>query len=339
MSLKTKNHNLFKYEDNDIGDLKFINDSMDKIDKGLVLDVGISTGSGDNYILNIGEIKLDSTTKGLKLSFFADKSSSGNVTINNNYNLLNANKSPIKNLKSGVPYTVIYDGGTNFFLASGGTDEVSFTSDKLLEGYTANNSDGEKVSGSMQNNGAVTQNMSINGHITLPRGYYDSVNVNQSIATKESSTYTPGTTNQTINGNQYLTGAQTILGDGNLKAENIKKGVSIFGVNGSVTLESLGNGIKNYMMFYENKSAGKEFKLPSPPNFIILERNSSEYMYFCFMCTPFNTKEQVSNYKTNFHPVGGEHVEQEKYTRYDLKTNTLIVNANSFEMTFHCFWV
>ena len=45
MSLKTDNFNLYKYEDNDIGDLRFINDSMDKIDNGLVLDVGTSTGT------------------------------------------------------------------------------------------------------------------------------------------------------------------------------------------------------------------------------------------------------------------------------------------------------
>lgn len=33
MSLKTDNFKLYKYEDNDIGDLRFINDSMDIIDK------------------------------------------------------------------------------------------------------------------------------------------------------------------------------------------------------------------------------------------------------------------------------------------------------------------
>ena len=35
MSLKTDNFKLYKYEDNDIGDLRFINDSMDIIDKGI----------------------------------------------------------------------------------------------------------------------------------------------------------------------------------------------------------------------------------------------------------------------------------------------------------------
>lgn len=46
-------------------------------------------------------------------------------------------------------------------------------------------------------------------------------------------TYTPGTSNQTISSGICLTGAQTIKGDSNLKAANIKKGVTIFGIAGT----------------------------------------------------------------------------------------------------------
>lgn len=46
-------------------------------------------------------------------------------------------------------------------------------------------------------------------------------------------TITPGTSNKTIASGRYLTGTQTIKGDANLKAENIAKGVSIFGVTGT----------------------------------------------------------------------------------------------------------
>lgn len=45
--------------------------------------------------------------------------------------------------------------------------------------------------------------------------------------------YTPGTQAQTIAANQWLAGAQTIQGDANLLAANIKKGISIFNVAGS----------------------------------------------------------------------------------------------------------
>lgn len=53
-------------------------------------------------------------------------------------------------------------------------------------------------------------------------------------------TITPGTTNKTIASGRYLTGTQTIKGDSNLVAGNIKSGVSIFGVAG--TFEGSGGG-------------------------------------------------------------------------------------------------
>lgn len=52
---------------------------------------------------------------------------------------------------------------------------------------------------------------------------------------KAATTYTPTTSNQTIASGTYLTGAQTILGDANLVASNIKSGVSIFSVAGSLS--------------------------------------------------------------------------------------------------------
>lgn len=54
-------------------------------------------------------------------------------------------------------------------------------------------------------------------------------------ATKADTTYTPSTSNQTIAAGTYCSGAQTIKGDANLVAGNIKSGVSIFGVAGTMT--------------------------------------------------------------------------------------------------------
>ena len=51
--------------------------------------------------------------------------------------------------------------------------------------------------------------------------------------TKAATTYTPTTSNQTIASGTYCSGVQTIKGDSNLVAGNIKSGVSIFGVTGS----------------------------------------------------------------------------------------------------------
>lgn len=59
---------------------------------------------------------------------------------------------------------------------------------------------------------------------------------------KGATTITPTTTDQTINAGQYLSGVQTIKGDGNLVPENIISGKSIFGVSGSVVIQKYYTG-------------------------------------------------------------------------------------------------
>lgn len=56
-----------------------------------------------------------------------------------------------------------------------------------------------------------------------------------SIPSKAADTYTPTTSDQTIAAGQYLSGAQTVKGDANLAAGNIKSGVTIFGVLGTMS--------------------------------------------------------------------------------------------------------
>ena len=57
--------------------------------------------------------------------------------------------------------------------------------------------------------------------------------VGSGVTKKSAATYTPGTSDQNIASGQYLSGAQTIKGNANLVAGNIKSGVSIFGVTGT----------------------------------------------------------------------------------------------------------
>lgn len=57
----------------------------------------------------------------------------------------------------------------------------------------------------------------------------------EQLTTQAAQTITPTTSNQTIAAGTYLTGVQTIAGDADLVASNIKSGVTIFGVAGSLT--------------------------------------------------------------------------------------------------------
>lgn len=85
--------------------------------------------------------------------------------------------------------------------------------------------------------GTATSDATISAASQLLKGVIaygkNGVKYTGTIASLAAKTYTPGTSNQTIAAGQYLSGAQTIKGDSNLKAANIKKGVSIFGITGT----------------------------------------------------------------------------------------------------------
>ena len=158
---------------------------------------------------------------------------------------------------------VIYGSDTVIDLTS---DTVA--ANKMLSGTTAHDKSGALITGNIPSKTSADLTAS-GATVTVPAGHYAS-QASKSIATgalsnptinnstgvvtaqvgtsgylasgtsktlsltpQGAQTITPGTTNQTIAANRWLTGAQTIKGDANLVSGNIKSGVTIFGKAGT----------------------------------------------------------------------------------------------------------
>lgn len=125
-------------------------------------------------------------------------------------------------------YWYVYKGILGDLIVDGGGGSVT------LQEKTVTPSESQQV---------VTPDSGYDGLSQVTVGAISSTYVGSGITRKAAETYTPGIANQIISSGQYLSGAQTIKGDANLVADNIKSGVSIFGVTG--TLRSGGSGTNN----------------------------------------------------------------------------------------------
>lgn len=128
------------------------------------------------------------------------------------------------NIKSGV--SIFGVSGTYTGSSSGGSGSVS------LQSKTVSPSESTQTVKPDSGYGGLSQ-VTVNAISTTYVG--------SGVTKKAAATYTPSTSNQTIAASQYLNGAQTIKGDANLVAGNIKRGVSIFGVTGNYAGSSSGS--------------------------------------------------------------------------------------------------
>lgn len=129
----------------------------------------------------------------------------------------------------------------------GGKTLVDLTGDTVVPGalragYKAHNKSGDEITGTIPDVslGTITISVGASGLITASvdqsPGYTPggSGSKTHQLTTQAAQTITPGTADKTIQSGRYLTGVQTIKGDANLLAANIKKGVTIFGVAGAM---------------------------------------------------------------------------------------------------------
>lgn len=83
---------------------------------------------------------------------------------------------------------------------------------------------------------SVTPSVTEAGYISSGTAGNSSVSLTASVTTQGATTYTPGTSDQTISSGTYTTGTQTIKGDANLVASNIVSGKTIFNVSGTAKI-------------------------------------------------------------------------------------------------------
>lgn len=149
--------------------------------------------------------------------------------------------------------TVTADGGYD------GLDEVNVTVNAMPSG-SARPAATISATGSTVSTGTNTLTLSKSvtnipqvtaGYVSAGTSGSSSVSLTASVTTKAAATITPGTTNQTIASGTYLTGTQTISGDANLVAGNIKSGTTIFGVTGTY---SGGGSSKNVQIYFGQAS-------------------------------------------------------------------------------------
>ena len=117
--------------------------------------------------------------------------------------------------------------------SSADTSDATAVASDVSAGVTFYGADGKRT-GTMPD---VTASESGN-IVTIPAGR---IRTEQKVivgTAKGAQTYTPRTSDQTIAAGAYLTGKQTIKGDANLTAANIRTGVSIFNVEGTFTADA-----------------------------------------------------------------------------------------------------
>lgn len=321
----TTNYSLRKPAYTDKADIVDLNYNADTIDAKLKeysnsfadLLYPVAGGTATAITLN-----LPTLTNGYAKTFIANANNSGAATTINSKPLYKPGTTIAPTLISGKAYTVWYNSTSLCFFIKASAEGNAIVG-QVLAGYTFSNDNDTGLTGTMANKGAVNQVLGINGSFTIPAGYHNGSGVvSQNISTKAAATITPNTSDQVISAGQYLSGAQTILGDPDLIASNIISGASIFGVTGSATIQSLGGTNYAKGSYYRSSSYFTISGLNFSPNFIY-SISSSHYYIYDGSCRFFPSAVVLSfTYSTAGGSISG-------YV-YTATTNYFTINSDGF---------
>ena len=230
-------------QSNLVGAINEIDGAIDTHRSDYVLQVpyGVATGSANTYTVTLDPIPV-SYVDGMAIAVKINVNNTGTSTINVNglgaktIKKPNGNDVSAGNLKASSIYSMRYN-GTNFILQ--GSDAAGdATPGDVISGKTFSNDGGEQT-GTLELTGdAVAAN------VLSSKTFYNTnakTKVTGSMINRGAITITPGKTAQNIPAG-YHNGSGYVVGDADLKAENIKSGVNIFNIIGTL---GAGGFVKN----------------------------------------------------------------------------------------------
>ena len=358
---KSTNYGMSLPQYNNVADIDVLNANINVIDNGLSPFYVAVVNSSNTYKVTTG-INKTSLANGYSIKVAIPSDSNGAVSVIidtcNAVPVKKPNGNAVTNFKQNGVYSLTYYNSV-FILASGGVDDVNFSASDLLSGKTANNSDGEKVTGTMPNIGQQTATINASGKVTISKGYHDGTGYVQS---NSMGTQLSNLGATLTSASQLVSGVKAVDKNGNL-------------ITGTATITSLGGlelrtgtiSINNTNLRDNTYSLQlSQLNLPRTPKFVICDweltyrRNAqynkltefteSSYTFFDFInskcCYPTNTMWSHDNSGTykivdtirNFTDKSNLCMHVERDNRYLIPTIDGYEDSNFSRDPMRVFW-